>query len=99
MKYKYDLSNDCPGSTLGLSDFDLYYRLIRGNIPEQDDFIPHYFIKKYSEKDWGKSRCSSQGISLFGPSKDRRPRKILKYATPTEVFFGKLFEVDVALQG
>ncbi len=30
---------------------------------------------------------------------NRRPRKILKYATPTEAFFGKSFEVDVALQG
>jgi len=30
---------------------------------------------------------------------NRRLRKILKYATATEVFFGKSFEVDVALQG
>ena len=30
---------------------------------------------------------------------NRRPRKILKYATLTEAFFGKSFEVDVALQG
>ena len=30
---------------------------------------------------------------------NRRPRKILKYATPIEAFFEKSFEVDVALQG
>jgi len=30
---------------------------------------------------------------------NRRPTKILKYATPTEAFFEKSFEVDVALQG
>jgi len=30
---------------------------------------------------------------------NRRPRKPLGFVTPTEVFFGKSFEVDVALQG
>jgi len=30
---------------------------------------------------------------------NRRPRKVLKYAIPIEAFFGKSFEVDVALQG
>jgi IS30 family transposase len=30
---------------------------------------------------------------------NRRPRKTLGYATPTEVFFGKSFGEKIALQG
>jgi len=70
MNYKYNLTDNCPNLELDEAGFDNYYRLIKEDTPKSDDFVPHYFLLKFRNKNWKSSLCSSQGISLFGELND-----------------------------
>lgn len=70
MNFKYNISDSCPNIDLEEATFDKYFRLIENEVPQGDDFIPHFYLPKFADNNWGYSLCSAQGISLFGDKSD-----------------------------
>jgi hypothetical protein len=63
-RYKYTLSENCPNLDKIIEDKEVY-RLVVGESAMKFDFLPHYMQEKFKDKNWEKSLCSSQGISLM----------------------------------
>lgn len=71
--FKYELIIDCPLNNKDNGKSGNYYRIIRNEIPKDEDFLPNYWLPFFKEKRSKMEKnelCMSQGLSLLGDKAD-----------------------------